>query len=441
LLTFVAFLAFAWVYFYAYIFRDFEVKYRSVQFLFSLVFALSCHLFLLVLFEHIAIFEHNFRRLSWRLDMISLLILLILLVPIHMAASWASTLSRSRVRIVGWTCVVMTAFLYCFWKIGDSFPIVNAETGRLEVDQFAARAGVIGVTVMALLAGFGSVNYPYTTVTYFLRKFDEVGMQRLLRLFYNKLETVSLKKRILAHARFQFQRLNARADNSTSIMAKQQSWSSGLKLAVSNFLRRVLCCRRPEVRLTPQVAAPFLYQFDAAHLNRVHDELVSAERQLQFIYTEINDAVIVKRQEEESRTWRGRLFNALGWFMTFYCIYKMVMAAINIIFKRAANIDVVSRGIELSLHWLVQEQNRASVLTELRAWVQHLSFGLTSIVAITSFRSFLIQLTKVFHAYSSTATASHNIVILFLAEVMGLYFVASLLRRVSRHHHASAGQN
>jgi hypothetical protein len=71
-------------------------------------------------------------------------------------------------------------------------------------------------------------------------------------------------------------------------------------------------------------------------------------------------------------------------------------------------------------------QAQAAALAELRIWLQRASLGLTSVLAVLSFRSFLLQLTKVFHTYAS-ALSSPNMVILALAEVMGLYFVAALL--------------
>lgn len=70
------------------------------------------------------------------------------------------------------TVAIWLIFIYFFWKIGDPFPLLSPKQGILSIEQAISRVGVIGVTVMALLSGFGAVNYPYTSMAYFMRYYS-----------------------------------------------------------------------------------------------------------------------------------------------------------------------------------------------------------------------------------------------------------------------------
>lgn len=79
---------------------------------------------------------------------------------------------------------IWLVFIYFFWKLGDPFPILNRKHGTVHklwrpslhwfvgifsIEQPISRVGVIGVTIIGILSGFGAVNAPYTYMTYFIR--------------------------------------------------------------------------------------------------------------------------------------------------------------------------------------------------------------------------------------------------------------------------------
>lgn len=99
------------------------------------------------------------------------------------------------------TLLVWIIFLILFWKIGDPFPILTAKQGVLSIEQLVSRIGVIGVTVMALLSGFGAVNYPYTSMAYFIREVSAADVANVEKRLMQTMEMIVMKKKRIAVAK------------------------------------------------------------------------------------------------------------------------------------------------------------------------------------------------------------------------------------------------
>jgi len=136
------------------------------------------------------------------------------------------------------------------------------------------------------------------------------------------------------------------------------------------------------------------------------------------LFSEINELRVEKARIVFSQTWLGRFYNFLGYFFSVYCVYKIFMSTINIVFDRKVSIDPVSRGIGIVLRFLY-------VPIDVPFWSQQISFLLVGIIIATSIRGFLNYLMKFFYEYSNSV--SSNNIVLLLAQVMGMYFVSAIL--------------
>ena len=107
------------------------------------------------------------------------------------------------------TLLTWCLYFYLFWKLGDPFPILSPKHGVLSIEQGdtwqsglstitnvgISRVGVIGVTIMALLSGFGAVNYPYTSMNIFMRSVTRDDVNKIERKLLQTMEMISLKVR------------------------------------------------------------------------------------------------------------------------------------------------------------------------------------------------------------------------------------------------------
>lgn len=65
----------------------------------------------------------------------------------------------------------------------------------LGVETMVSRVGVFGVTIMALLSGFGAVIYPYTSMAMFMRSVTQADVAQIERKLMQTQEMVIAKKK------------------------------------------------------------------------------------------------------------------------------------------------------------------------------------------------------------------------------------------------------
>ncbi|CAN7980191.1 unnamed protein product [Ixodes pacificus] len=167
---------------------------------------------------------------------------------------------------------------------------------------------------------------------------------------------------------------------------------------------------------------------DIGQLKQSVDALEEFSRQLFLETVELHNML---ERIEWSKTFKGKYFNFIGYFFSLYCIWKIFICTINIVFDRVGRVDPVTRGMEIAVHYMGFD-------VDVKFWSQHISFILVGIIVVTSIRGLLITLTKFFYAISSSK--SSNIIVLALAQIMamlifsdhettfqGMYFVSSVL--------------
>eukprot|EP00116_Pleurobrachia_bachei_P001778 sb/3462040/ len=129
-----------------------QIHQKGVQVLFAVTFTMSLSMFELIIFEIVGVMDLSSRLFHWKLNLYFALILLIVVLPMYMSYTLLNSLSR---------------------------------------------VGVIGVTLMAILSGFGAVNCPYTYMDYFARIVTATDVNNLEKRMLQTLEMIGNKKRKL----------------------------------------------------------------------------------------------------------------------------------------------------------------------------------------------------------------------------------------------------
>ena len=216
---------------------------------------------------------------------------------------------------------------------------------------------------MATLSGFGAVNAPYEYLSIFSRSYDGQAVTILNRLLIQTMETIAAKKR-------------------KTLMQNKSISKSEIKII-----------RKLETRSR---------------------ELFSELVELRYAQ---------KMENFRMKTLIGQFSDRLGYLYLAYCIYKIFMSSINIIFDRDPKTDPITRGFEIGLGIL--SKMTLNVEINVAFWAQLISFIMIGVLVFTSVRGFLILVLNIFRSVASPF--NYDTWVLAMGELCALYFISSLL--------------
>ncbi|KJZ74763.1 hypothetical protein HIM_05880 [Hirsutella minnesotensis 3608] len=367
--------------------------------------ALAATLGLLIMAEIVEAVDPTARDLALRVTVPALLFFLVVLVPwlecrsLVAAAGWtfeASAKGRPPRAAWGLQLLLFAAWLLMFWSVGRAVPAAatmttarsmlasrSSVTAHRPVSEMLTRAclervGVVGISLMALLAGFASVSSPWHTL-------NDTASRRRRRPpteadINRKQVGLDAANEMLLTKRHQLQALEKKASHATAAAG-----AAGTDGGVG-FIGRVFGSLRSASG------------GDEAEMRSLRVEIAGLESMQASLSSKLHHIKTDRAAAARASTPLGRLLLVPSWAFSAYCLYRIAATSLTTLRRASspsasfASTDPISRFLGLvARHW--------DPTLDQAAWARTISFALSGVILVASANSAI----QTFHLFSRWA--------------------------------------
>ena len=441
-----------------------NLKSSLCQLLFCVTFAVCLQLFQLIIFEVMDILDTQSRWWAWKLSLLFMIIDLVALLPFLLFWSFVYDYAVRGVKALAISLTLLLPAVWFFFQI-KPFSLKSADSGSgldndpallqfkspegvagllemggeevvgqaydIVISEFfsdcLSRIGMIGVSVMAVMAGFGAVATPRSYLSYIKAKnglVQSVDSQQAQRRLSATVEALVKKRRQEVSA------LNAEKMRAKDRQDGQGGWFSTISSLVSSVTAAGHGSHQPT-------------------LQEIQKEVCALEKVASDLFEQLHEIRTIEDNIRFSLTPRGRIFTLLGYVLSVYCVYRTSMAAISILLDRVAKVDPITRVCECILFLggfyactrsLTQTLGLLGIKVDCLSgakdgcneydlmatrYIQMISLAVLAILIVSSVRGFLVVLQKVVHIYCRRV--SPNTISVLFGYLMGAYCVSAVM--------------
>jgi hypothetical protein len=330
-------------------------KRTSVHALFSVTFALSVDLLIMLTYEIAGVLEPAVRQLAWRAILLSLVVLLALVLPASAFYLLARDAGAHACAAQVAAAVGSAVWLWAFWRAGNFFPLqLKGDHDLFSLEGAVGRLGVAGVTTAAVLSGYGAVSNPYAYLNFSpARAATDADVRAAKRALKETADRAKEAEHKLVRAERRLADAHgsgsgaAAAPRGAAAVPSMTPGGGGLAALIS-----ALPLSLPGfgggggggggVRATTGATAALVAEVTARRAELAISSELFTEAEEEF-----RELTVAKERSREAASCWGRSSASLGIALSIYCVYRIASSLFNIATQRDPTKDPITAGLEV----------------------------------------------------------------------------------------------